>query len=96
MEDDSDNDEFSVQPYMYEPEFSDNKSDFIILTQTARKSLPMLKTTNVLGIRISKYIVLFHARVGKITTTKKRVLGLLFYSTSLLNMTSLYGLIIIN
>ncbi|KAH3813972.1 hypothetical protein DPMN_142446 [Dreissena polymorpha] len=28
MEDDSDYDEFSVQPYMYEPEFSDSQSDF--------------------------------------------------------------------
>ncbi|KAH3847942.1 hypothetical protein DPMN_090278 [Dreissena polymorpha] len=28
MEDDSDNDEFSVQPYTYEPEFSDSQSDF--------------------------------------------------------------------
>ncbi|XP_052237692.1 uncharacterized protein LOC127849006 [Dreissena polymorpha] len=28
MEVDSDYDEFSVQPYMYEPEFSDSQSDF--------------------------------------------------------------------
>ena len=28
MEDDSDYDEFSVQPYMFEPEFSDSQSDF--------------------------------------------------------------------
>ncbi|KAH3725528.1 hypothetical protein DPMN_051374 [Dreissena polymorpha] len=28
MEDDGDYNEFSVQPYMYEPEFSDSQSDF--------------------------------------------------------------------
>ncbi|KAH3890558.1 hypothetical protein DPMN_014643 [Dreissena polymorpha] len=28
MEDDTDYDEFSVQPFMYEPEFSDSQSDF--------------------------------------------------------------------
>ncbi len=66
MEDDSDYDEFSVQPYMYEPEFSDSQSDFfLILTRTARKILPMPKTTIVLGIRIGKYIILLHAGVGK-------------------------------
>ena len=43
MEDDSDYEEFSFEPYMYEPEFSDSQSDFFFnLTRAARYFLPML------------------------------------------------------
>ena len=41
MEDDSDYEEFSFEPFMYEPEFSDCQSDFL-KSNSGRNILPML------------------------------------------------------